>query len=236
MLWLNGKPSTVVLGLVVRLRPVHDPAAVRARSTGSTASTLEAARDLGGGQVADVLPRHAAAVAPGDPGRLRDRGAADVRRLLHPDAAGRARADTAMFGNLIVSSIQSSLVNTGASLVIVLIVLLIAADALLPAQHERRAGAGGTMSAPRLGAAPPASRACVVVAEPVGASARFLWVVAIAYVRVDARCPSFIAVAFSFNAGKAQTTWQGFSSPAGTSATSTPCGRTRRCARRCSRA
>ena len=33
--------------------------------------------------------------------------------------------NTAMFGNLIVSSIQSSLVNTGAALVVVMVVLLI---------------------------------------------------------------------------------------------------------------
>jgi spermidine/putrescine transport system permease protein len=42
------------------------------------------------------------------------------------------------------------------------------------------------------------------------AQARFLWVVAIAYV-VWTIVPVAIAVAFSFNAGKAQTTWQGFS-------------------------
>ena len=42
------------------------------------------------------------------------------------------------------------------------------------------------------------------------AHARFLWLIAIAYV-VWTLMPVFIAVAFSFNAGKAQTTWQGFS-------------------------
>jgi spermidine/putrescine transport system permease protein len=42
------------------------------------------------------------------------------------------------------------------------------------------------------------------------AQARFLWVAAIAYV-VWTIVPVAIAVAFSFNAGKAQTTWQGFS-------------------------
>jgi spermidine/putrescine transport system permease protein len=42
------------------------------------------------------------------------------------------------------------------------------------------------------------------------AQARFPWVVAIAYV-VWTIVPVAIAVAFSFNAGKAQTTWQGFS-------------------------
>ncbi|MGH2539802.1 MAG: ABC transporter permease [Actinomycetota bacterium] len=42
------------------------------------------------------------------------------------------------------------------------------------------------------------------------AQARFLWVAAIAYV-VWTIVPVAIAVGFSFNAGKAQTTWQGFS-------------------------
>jgi spermidine/putrescine transport system permease protein len=42
------------------------------------------------------------------------------------------------------------------------------------------------------------------------ARARFLWAIAIAYV-VWTLLPVVIAVAFSFNAGKAQTTWQGFS-------------------------
>ena len=42
------------------------------------------------------------------------------------------------------------------------------------------------------------------------ARARFLWVIGIAYI-VWTLVPVFIAVAFSFNAGKAQTTWQGFS-------------------------
>ena len=42
------------------------------------------------------------------------------------------------------------------------------------------------------------------------ARARFLWAIAIAYVAWTL-LPVVIAVAFSFNAGKAQTTWQGFS-------------------------
>jgi spermidine/putrescine transport system permease protein len=42
------------------------------------------------------------------------------------------------------------------------------------------------------------------------ARARFLWVFAIAYA-VWSLLPALIAVMFSFNAGKAQTTWQGFS-------------------------
>ena len=61
----------------------------------------------------------------------------------------------------------------------------------------------------RMGARPSRSRVFAWVMNP-WARARFLWVIAIAYV-VWTLLPVFIAVAFSFNAGKAQTTWQGFS-------------------------
>jgi len=61
----------------------------------------------------------------------------------------------------------------------------------------------------RIGARPSRSRVFAWVMNP-WARARFLWVIAIAYV-VWTLLPVFIAVAFSFNAGKAQTTWQGFS-------------------------
>jgi spermidine/putrescine transport system permease protein len=54
-----------------------------------------------------------------------------------------------------------------------------------------------------------ASRARSWIMNP-WARARFLWVIAIAYVAWTL-LPALIAVAFSFNAGKAQTTWQGFS-------------------------
>jgi len=50
------------------------------------------------------------------------------------------------------------------------------------------------------------------------ARAHFLWLIAIAYV-VWTLMPVFIAVAFSFNAGKAQTTWRGSRSRGGTSTT-----------------
>ena len=42
------------------------------------------------------------------------------------------------------------------------------------------------------------------------ARARFLWLIAMPYI-VWTLVPVFIAVAFSFNAGKARTTWQGLS-------------------------
>src|SRR5205814_4636452 len=71
------------------------------------------------------------------------------------------------------------------------------ADALLHAQHEARHGTGGTMSGVQ------GVRGWVM--NP-WARARFLWVMASAYV-VWTLAPVLIAVAFSFNAGKAQTTW-----------------------------
>lgn len=56
---------------------------------------------------------------------------------------------------------------------------------------------------------PPVRRFGAWIKNP-WAQARFLWVGAIAYL-VWTIVPVVIAVAFSFNAGKAQTTWQGFS-------------------------
>ncbi|HJR97344.1 MAG TPA: ABC transporter permease [Actinomycetota bacterium] len=57
---------------------------------------------------------------------------------------------------------------------------------------------------------PTAARRLGAWARNPWAQARFLWIAAIAYV-VWTIVPVAIAVAFSFNAGKAQTTWQGFS-------------------------
>jgi spermidine/putrescine transport system permease protein len=65
------------------------------------------------------------------------------------------------------------------------------------------------MSAAAATAAAPRRSARAWLANPWG-RARFLWVVAIVYVAWSL-LPAVIAVIFSFNAGKAQTTWQGFS-------------------------
>ena len=57
---------------------------------------------------------------------------------------------------------------------------------------------------------PGAARRLGAWARNPWAQARFLWIAAVAYV-VWTIVPVAIAVGFSFNAGKAQTTWQGFS-------------------------
>ena len=57
---------------------------------------------------------------------------------------------------------------------------------------------------------PGAARRLGAWARSPWAQARFLWIAAVAYV-VWTIVPVAIAVGFSFNAGKAQTTWQGFS-------------------------
>jgi spermidine/putrescine transport system permease protein len=65
------------------------------------------------------------------------------------------------------------------------------------------------MSAVPATATAPRSTVRSWLANPWG-KARFLWVIAIIYV-VWSLLPAVVAVIFSFNAGKAQTTWQGFS-------------------------
>jgi spermidine/putrescine transport system permease protein len=66
-----------------------------------------------------------------------------------------------------------------------------------------------TASAPSVRPASAAGRAVSWLANPWG-KARFLWVLAIAYV-VWSLVPVGIAVVFSFNASRALTAWQGFS-------------------------
>ncbi len=122
VLWLNGKPSTVILGLVYgyipfMILPVYG---LLDRIDGATG---EAARDLGGSQVRTffrvTLPLSRQAILA---------GAVIVALPMFGDYFTQtllaSTRQTAMFGNLIVSSMDSSLVNTGASLVIVLVVVL----------------------------------------------------------------------------------------------------------------
>ena len=125
---------------------------------------------------------------------------------------------TAMFGNLIVNSIETSLVNAGASLVIVMLAAADRADALLPAEHEYRSGAGGTMSASLSAERPSAWRRFDAWIRNPWAQARFLWVVRDRVRGLDDRAGRDRGL-FSFNAGNAQTTWQGFSINRGTPGT-----------------
>jgi spermidine/putrescine transport system permease protein len=122
VLWLNGKPSTVILGLVYGYVPfmILPLYGMLDRIDGAT---LEAARDLGGSQVRTffrvTLPLSRQAILA---------GCVIVALPMFGDYFTQtllaSTRQTAMFGNLIVSSMDSSLVNTGASLVIVLIVVL----------------------------------------------------------------------------------------------------------------
>jgi len=135
--WLNGKPLTVILGLTYGYVPymILPLFGVLDRIP---SSTLEAARDLGAGQVTTflrvTLPLSGQGILAGIViVSLPMFGDYFTQTLL----AGTR--NTAMIGNLIVSSIQSSLVQTGASLVLILLALLI-----LPMLYYLRATAKAT--------------------------------------------------------------------------------------------
>jgi ABC-type spermidine/putrescine transport system permease subunit I len=121
-LWLNGKPSTVVLGLVYGYVPFMVLPLFGSLDR-IPDSLLEAARDLGGGQVRTflrvTLPLSRQAILAGCViAGIPMFGDYFTQTLL------ASTRQTSMFGNLIVSSMDSSLVNQGASLVIILMVLL----------------------------------------------------------------------------------------------------------------
>jgi ABC-type spermidine/putrescine transport system permease subunit I len=122
--WLSGRASTVVFGLIYGYIPfmILPLYATLDRISGYT---LEASRDLGAGQVATflrvTLPLSRQAILAGCViVTLPMFGDYFTQTLLS------ASPKTAMLGNLIVSSIESSLVQSGASLVVILMVLLIA--------------------------------------------------------------------------------------------------------------
>ena len=122
--WLTGRSSTVILGLVYGYIPfmILPLYATLDRISGFT---LEAARDLGAGQVATflrvTLPLSRQAILAGCIiVTLPMFGDYFTQTLLS------ASPRTAMLGNIIVSSLGSSLVKTGASLVVILMLLLIA--------------------------------------------------------------------------------------------------------------
>ena len=143
-LWLNGKPSTVVIGLVYGYVP-YMILPLYAMLDRIDRSTIEAARDLGASQAKTffrvTLPLSRQAILA---------GCVIVALPMFGDYFTQtllaSTRQTSMFGNLIVSSMDSSLVNQGASLVIDPDRGADRADAVLPAEHERRAGAGASMS------------------------------------------------------------------------------------------
>ena len=146
VLWLNGKPSTVILGLVYGYVPFMI-LPLYGMLDRIDRATLEAARDLGGSQVRTffrvTLPLSRQAILA---------GCVIVALPMFGDYFTQtllaSTRQTAMFGNLIVSSMDSSLVNTGASLVIVLVVVLTLPMFYYLRSTKRRARAGGSMSAP----------------------------------------------------------------------------------------
>ena len=122
--WLNGKPLTVILGLTYGYVP-YMILPLFGSLDRIDRWTLEASRDLGAGQVSTflrvTLPLSRQAILAGCViVTLPMFGDYFTQTLL----AGTR--NTAMLGNLIVSSVGSSLVQEGAVLVLVLIVLLIA--------------------------------------------------------------------------------------------------------------
>jgi len=122
-LWLTGKPSTVIIGLVYgyvpfMILPLYGTLDRIERST------IEASRDLGAGQIRSflrvTLPLSKQGILAGMIiVALPMFGDYFTQTLLS------STRQTAMYGNLIVGSIESSLVNAGASLVIVMLILLI---------------------------------------------------------------------------------------------------------------
>jgi ABC-type spermidine/putrescine transport system permease subunit I len=122
--WLTGRPSTVILGLVYGYIPFMI-LPLYATLDRINASTLEASRDLGAGQVSTfvrvTLPLSRQAILAGCIiVTLPMFGDYFTQTLLS------ASPKTAMIGNIIVSSLSSSLVKLGASLVVILMLLLVA--------------------------------------------------------------------------------------------------------------
>ena len=122
--WLNGNPITVILGLTYGYVP-YMILPLYASLDRIPHATLEASRDLGAGQATTfwrvTLPLSRQAILA---------GVVIVTLPMFGDyfttALLASTRDTAMVGSLIVNSVTSSLVREGASLVLVLLVLLIA--------------------------------------------------------------------------------------------------------------
>jgi ABC-type spermidine/putrescine transport system permease subunit I len=122
--WLTGRPTTVILGLVYGYIPFMI-LPLYATLDRIDSYTLEASRDLGAGQTATflrvTLPLSRQAILAGCViVTLPMFGDYFTQTLLS------SSPKTAMLGNVIVSSIESSLVQSGASLVVILMILLIA--------------------------------------------------------------------------------------------------------------
>ena len=121
--WLNGRPITVILGLTYGYVP-YMILPLFGTLDRISRSSLEAARDLGGGPVSTfvrvTLPLSRQAILA---------GVVIVTLPMFGDyyttALLASTRNTSMIGTLIVSSMGSSLVQEGASLVLLLLVALI---------------------------------------------------------------------------------------------------------------
>jgi ABC-type spermidine/putrescine transport system permease subunit I len=123
VLWLNGKPITVILGLTYGYIP-YMILPLFAGLDRIPRSMLEAARDLGAGQLQTfwriTLPLSRQAILAGTIIIMLPMFGDYYTQVLLASTRG-----TSMLGNLIVSSMQSSLVQTGASLALILMLLLL---------------------------------------------------------------------------------------------------------------
>jgi spermidine/putrescine transport system permease protein len=121
--WLTGRPATVILGLVYGYIPFMI-LPLFATLDRIESSVLEASRDLGGGQASTFLR---VTLPLSRQGILA--GCVIVTLPMFGDyfttTLLSGSPHTAMLGNLIENSIQSSLVKQGAALVIVLMILLL---------------------------------------------------------------------------------------------------------------
>ena len=123
ILWLNGKPITVILGLAYGYVP-YMILPLYATLDRISSATLEAGRDLGAGQVSTffriTLPLSRQGILAGIViVTLPMFGDYYTTNLL------ASTRNTAMVGTLIVSSMGSSLVQQGASLVLLLLIALL---------------------------------------------------------------------------------------------------------------
>jgi ABC-type spermidine/putrescine transport system permease subunit I len=123
VLWLNGKPLTVIAGLTYGYVP-YMILPLFGTLDRISRSSLEAARDLGAGPVSTfvrvTLPQSRQAILA---------GIIIVTLPMFGDyyttSLLAGTRNTAMIGTLVVSSMQSSLVQEGASLVLLMLIALI---------------------------------------------------------------------------------------------------------------
>jgi spermidine/putrescine transport system permease protein len=123
VLWLNGKPLTVIAGLTYGYVP-YMILPLFGTLDRISRSSLEAARDLGAGPASTfvrvTLPQSRQAILA---------GIIIVTLPMFGDyyttSLLAGTRDTAMIGTLVVSSMQSSLVQEGASLVLLMLIALI---------------------------------------------------------------------------------------------------------------